>query len=95
MLYNVTPTTTTNMIIIFTIFIMNIIKDIVNIFKTNCNYGKINEFSDKQLRNKTNGISINDAIYYRFMYSEKSTTKQQIVSKINYMNNTSFCQAIF
>ena len=67
---------------------MQIINDILNEFKINCNKETINKVSYKKLRNRTNGIQINDVIYYRLLYSQIGTTKEGIVSKINNLNNT-------
>ena len=67
---------------------MHQIKQLVNIINNNCNYEAINKVSDKNLRNRTNGIQIKDVIYYRLLYSQIGTTKEGIVSKINNLNNT-------
>jgi hypothetical protein len=67
---------------------MKIINDILNEFKINCNKETINKVSDKKLRNRSEGIQINDVIYYRLLYSQIGTTKEGIVSKINNLNNT-------
>ena len=69
---------------------INDLNGLVNIMNSACTYKTINELSGKNLRNRSNGIKLIDAIYYRFLYSEKNTTKQQIVSKINVLNNTCF-----
>jgi len=69
---------------------MNNIINFSDIFKNNINYSTINSYSDTKLRNNKNGVSLYDAIYYRFKYAEKNATKQQIISDINLINETSF-----
>jgi hypothetical protein len=64
--------------------------DISKIIKSLCNYKTINNLSNVQLRDHKKGIQLLDAIYYRFLYTDKNTTKQEIVSKINNMNNICF-----
>ena len=49
---------------------MSIIAGLSNIIKSVCNYKNINEYSDIKLRNNKNGITLNDAIHYRFSYSQ-------------------------
>lgn len=66
------------------------ITDIINIFKSECNYNKINKIGIKKLRNKENGIKLIDAIYYRFCYTDKSSTKESVTSNINMNNETNF-----
>ena len=56
---------------------------------------KLNDiFKNIHTYNKTYGsktrsskISLTNAVYYRFLYSKKDITKQQITSKINFKNN--------
>ena len=67
---------------------MDKICDINKIFNDICNYNSINSLNGKHLRNIKNGISITDAIFYKFLYAKLHTTKLSIVSKINHMNNT-------
>lgn len=67
---------------------MDIMNGLVDIVKSICAYKTVNKLSGKNLRNRSNGIKLIDAIYYRFLYSEKNTTKQHIASKINEANNT-------
>ena len=74
---------------------MSIIKDIADTFKNCCNYKTINGLSDIKLRNKINGIKLTDVIYYRFMYTNKSTTKQEIVSNVNNINDSNFTRQAF
>ena len=47
------------------------------------------------MRNILNGIQLCDAIYYKFLYSNINTTKDDCVSKINYINNTTFTRKAF
>jgi hypothetical protein len=42
------------------------------------------------MRNIKNGVKLTDAFYYKFLYSKLKSTKQEIVGKINYLNNTTF-----
>jgi hypothetical protein len=74
---------------------MDEINGIINIFKNNCNYNKINEINEVKLRNKKDGIAITDAILYKFIYSDKNKTKQEVVSKINYLNDTKFTRQAY
>jgi DDE family transposase len=67
---------------------MYLIEGISNIIKRVCNYKAINKYSKKKLRNKIDGISLMDAIYYRFQYVNKPSTKQDIVSSLNNTNDT-------
>lgn len=70
-------------------------RNIINIFKTECNYSKINEANNVKLRNTSNGLTLADIFFYRFSYSDKYTTKDQIVSKINNINGTKFTRQGF
>ena len=74
---------------------MTDIMDFVSIFNKYCSYQYINSISDVQLRNVSNGIQLADTILYRFMYSEKYETKENIVSKINFDNGTLFTRQSF
>lgn len=69
---------------------MHIMKGLVDIINSTCTYESINNLSGVNLRKRVDGINLIDAIYYRFLYAEKNSTKQQIVSKINEANNTVF-----
>ena len=53
-----------------------------------CNYDTINKLSQKKLRNIPNGISLNDALMYKFMYAQINTTKESICAYINNYNKT-------
>ena len=66
------------------------IAHIVKIFQEECNYININKISKVQMRNKNKGIQLHTLFYYRFLYSKNNTTKQQIVSSINYTNGIHF-----
>lgn len=74
---------------------MDIIQDIQNIFKNNCTYKKIKEECGIQLRNKKDGIALNDALLYRFLYTDIATTKQNIVSFLNDANKTTFTRQAY
>lgn len=74
---------------------MDTVSGLVKIINSSCNYKTINAFSGVNLRNRQKGLNIMDVIYYRFLYSDKNTTKQQIVSKINEFNNTSFSRQAY
>ena len=69
--------------------------DLIDIFQGECNYKRINEISNLQMRNHVDGVQLHDAIYYRFLYSKKDTTKENIVSSINNYNCTSFSRQAF
>lgn len=56
---------------------------------------KLNEIFEENIKKLTGSIkmrnrkiTLTDAIYYRFMYSREKTTKQSIVSNLNYFNET-------
>lgn len=49
-------------------------------------YKVINSINTKKLRNIEKGITINDILLYKFMYTELDSTKESIVSSINYFN---------
>lgn len=50
---------------------MNLIDKLTDIINTVCSSDNINKYSDIKLRNKENGISAKDSIYYRLSYSQK------------------------
>jgi hypothetical protein len=74
---------------------MEFITKIIDIVSRIFNNKSINKYSTKKLRYKKNGISLIDAIFYRFAYSQNETTKQTIVSSINFKNNTEFSRQAF
>lgn len=74
---------------------MELISELVKIFQNNCSYDKINELCEKQLRSRKNGINIKDNILYKFLYTDIRKTKQEIVSYINNLNETSFRRQSF
>jgi len=65
-----------------------IIANLIDIFKNEYNYENINKISAIKIRNRKNGIQLNDLFYYRFLYSQNNMTKEHIVSKINDKNGT-------
>ena len=70
------------------------LKNITNIIQNYCSYDNINK--EKNLvRNKPNGIQINDVIYYRLAQSETDQTKCRIVCEINRKNNTTFVRQAY
>lgn len=71
------------------------IKIILDIFKNECNYNNINNIGSKKLRNIKTGVNLIDAIYYRFSYTSKNTTKESITSDLNYTNNTALSRQAF
>jgi hypothetical protein len=70
-------------------------KKIVEIFQSECNYKRINKINNKQIRNHNERLQLSDVFFYRFLYSKKDTTKQQIVSHINERNKTNFTRQSF
>jgi hypothetical protein len=60
-----------------------------NIFKSECNYKRINEIGNVKMRD-TKNITLNNSMYFGFMYSKKDMTKDRIVSLINNINATKF-----
>ena len=71
------------------------IKGILNIFNSECNYNNINNIGSKKLRNIIDGVNLIDAIYYRFSYTSKNTTKESITSELNYTNDTDLTRQAF
>lgn len=87
-------------------YIMNKVKCFIrtlnNTFKTDCTYNTIKEINKikeadiatpikvTKMRNIDEGIELMDAIYYKFRYTEKTITKQDIVSEFNYDNKMNF-----
>lgn len=64
------------------------VKDLLNIFNNNCEYNEINKNTKHKMRKVNNGISLGDLFLFRFSYAKKDNTKERIVSKLNYRNNT-------
>lgn len=62
-------------------------KDIVELF--NSSFREIDNCKSKNIKLRNYKIKLRDAIYYKFMYSKNETTKESIVSSLNYDNNTS------
>lgn len=64
--------------------------------KINGVFKKVNLFmKDNDLKMRNCKSSIEDVLYYKFMYSQIDTTKQQIVSAINYDNDKSINRTSF
>ena len=74
---------------------MKAIKALGKMFTNNCTYKTINKLSDKKLRNIENGITLQDALYYRFLYTKINTTKQENTSNINMLNDTNYTRQSF
>jgi hypothetical protein len=74
---------------------MAFITKINNIISRIFDIKSINKYSTKKLRYKTDGISLIDAVYYRFACSQNEVTKQSIASDINLKSNTSFSRQAF
>lgn len=74
---------------------MKTIKKIIKAFQSECNYRRINDISTVKMRNNCKGIKLFDVLYYKFLYSKKNVTKEQIVSIINNINNTTFTRQAF
>lgn len=74
---------------------MNLVEPLNSIFKSTCCYDTINRDKKIRVRNIKNGVTLFDAIYYRFLYTNKDTTKDFITSKINEANNTMFSRQAF
>ena len=73
---------------------MEYLKELNNIFRNTINYKSFN--NDKiRVRDYKNGISLQHAIYYSFMYSKLGATKYTAVSQINSTNGTSFTRQAF
>ena len=68
---------------------------LTHIFADNCDYKAINQLSNVKMRNKKDGILLKDAINYRFQYAAIHKTKQQIVSNINNINDTSYSRQAY
>ena len=69
---------------------MENIKKINNIINKICTYDFINSLTDKHLRNKKDGIQLDDAIYCKFKYAQLNETHESVTSHINYINDTHF-----
>ena len=67
----------------------SIVGSINNIF-SNLTYKFINQFNVHKMRNITDGISLTDSLLFRFRYTKIHVTRQEIISNINYKNNTTF-----
>ena len=59
-----------------------------DIIRDICNYDTINKIGKKQLRNIKDGVSLNDAIMFKFMYAQPNATKENITAFINNYNKT-------
>lgn len=70
-------------------------KKLVEIFQNEFNYNKINKIRKTNMRNILKGIQLNDAIYYRFLYTKKDTTEESIVSHMNFLKNTTFTRQAY
>lgn len=57
-----------------------------NIITHICNYETINKLSNTKMRNIKNGITLNDALLYKFMYAQQEITKESAVAYINNYN---------
>ena len=63
-----------------------IVKDLNKFFSNICSYDTVNKYSEKKLRHREAGLSIPDVLLYKFHYTDKNLTKQNIASNINYHN---------
>lgn len=61
-----------------------------DLFKDMCSYNYINKMNSVKMRNHKDGIQLNDAVKYRFLYSKKDMTKERAISLINYKKNSDF-----
>ena len=68
---------------------MDIINNINNIFK-NITYENVNKYGNIKLRHIKGGLSLRDAILFNFLYTQKNVTKQNIVSNLNFINDSTF-----
>ena len=60
------------------------ISQINNISKSIISYDNINSHSTIKMRNIKNGITLNDAVFYRFQQSHINNTQQSVVDDLNY-----------
>lgn len=74
---------------------MSILNKISDIFQTIFNYDNINKNNTVKMRNKSNGISLLSAAYYKFAYCCPYTTQESVTSSINYSNILSFSRQAF
>lgn len=70
------------------------VQDICKIFSDNCNYNIINA-DHLIMRNKLNGITLLNALIYRFQYAFLDTTKESITSDLNICNKVSFTRQAY
>ena len=66
-----------------------------DIFLKYTNYKFINSINKKNLRQKVDGLTLSDILEYRFNYSNKYTSKDNIVSHINYTNDKQLTRQSF
>lgn len=69
---------------------MNTINKINESFKKHTTYKFVNTFSKTKMRNMSNGITINDAILYKILYTDPKITHSTACDKIGHVNNTFF-----
>lgn len=74
---------------------MKVIQDISKIFKECCSNDFIKDYNNIKLREKHKGVSLISALFYRFKYTDISTTKQKIVSYINNLNGYTISRQAF
>ena len=74
---------------------MELIEQISDIFENNCNYKTINKTSHVNLRNRDKGIHPKDIVLYRLLYTQNNSTKEGVVSDINYLNKTNHSRQAF
>jgi hypothetical protein len=66
------------------------VKELTSLFSDNINNNIINRYGVKRIRYKKNGIEPWKAVLYRFLYTQKDKTKQEIASRINLWDGTNF-----
>lgn len=66
------------------------VEDISYIFSNNCNYSNIRKNSSVKMRDITDGIKLLDALTYRYLYTFKDISKEQVLSTLNYKNNDNY-----
>ncbi|MEK7615540.1 MAG: transposase, partial [Patescibacteria group bacterium] len=71
------------------------LSELNKIFIKHSNYKFVNFINDIKLRNNKDGLRLEDALIYRFMYSDPNSTKESITSHINYVYETTFDRQTF
>ena len=70
-------------------------ENVNNIFSKYINYKYINSISKTKVRNCVNGIELQHAMLYKFMYTNINSTKDLITSQINISTDKEFTRQAY